>query len=1564
VSLADARVEIIADLSTFRRDLREQMAEAAEYATRILNNKTATNTRTAKENLKSIPVAFKREMAVQTELARRNFDEKMTATSKGVREHYKTTAKHICDEFAKAADCAGRALESRLGRSAGKITDQYRVLNSVLDKALAGGQGQTGITDRLAGGAAPAAGGDDLAGVSAAQQRRVVAALQRQLASVAGAADTGAGRASVDAGREAEKAALSARKAFRDMALNAADESQKAARAAEDALRRVAAGGGNAAKAAASQAAAAAQEAAGAARKAADDAMRGSGEIADSTARAANRAADAAERAAARAGRAASNALERSFSDSGGLASRLSNRLKRTFGLLESESQRAGRTNGQTFLTGLQYSFTAGIGITFGMMAAKAALLTPFLSPIASVLSAAAGAATALASALGTGVVGAAVAAAAAVGGILAAVVTVRVGFGGIVDALKQKQLSDKAGISAASQTGVSSRSSDRQVDNATQAVASSQVAYARSLRESKDATRDAKIARDALTDAYVQAKRALEDYDLAVQQTAYDELDATAKAKKAHEALRQAYSKRGATGQELSDAQLAADKADLDITQAKLKQQRAIEDKSTADAKGVSGSDQVVAALKAVEEADQRVADAQQSIKDAALAVTNAVRDRNDAIADSAEKAAGSVASATKVLDDQIKQLAPNARAVYYALDRIYESYKLVKRATQQRLFAGTATDLDALSAIYLPKTQTGLGLVADSLNRAMRRAAEFGKTAETKARIDRIFAGNAAAVDAFLQGTKPLLHIVLVLADAIAPFGKRFGQYLARLLEIGDASLTAAEKSGALSRFLETAWDDFQRLMRIIGLFGKGLLNVLGLGNDTGQDFLRSIEKVATVFLDFTEKDEGRKKIIGWFADAKAAASEFWGLLKDIGGIFGDLAGETDAAGFIKDVRELVAALGEFIQQMSGGDTSGSILDTITGFINTLNKANAGDALHEFIDTVGDIASTFATIVHWGLELADKVPGGTAAIHGLAVALGTLAAFKFVSMTIGLGGGLKTLGSIYDKAKKLKGVLGGKAASKVARAAEECVEDAIDPCADLDDLAGGVPGKGKKAGTRAERKAARKEARAASKGSKILATEAEKTARAGSKSGALKNVAAELVGFVPDVVKKGFSAGKSVAGAIASGARSAGGVVAKAGTGLVGALTGAVKGSLGKVKAVAVDAAKAMFPSDDSGFLDLGAKSRKTTRAARSAAKAGKAASTVGAVASAADVGADVAKGGKVAAIGKAAKDAVGSVAALTGVMAANTGAALANGAAWAKNAISIVATKVAMLATRAATVAYTAVQWLLNAAMYANPIGLVVLAVVALVAIFVIAYKKSETFRNIINALGRALLGIGEAIWTGLKAAFGYVTRFYKMMFDFWTGLPGKIVGWITGGLEKIREIGHLIITKFLEGLAALGNAELSFGKKLANGLISALNGVLDFLNKGLAKIPKALTFGVKLKIPPIPALAQGAIVRRETLAIVGEAGPEVVIPLTRPARARELAEQSGLVAMLQLKELLPTPPAPRPPAPAPVPPAPQPVDRSVHVENLHVHHNGQDTARATEKALRRVARLAMS
>lgn len=98
-----------------------------------------------------------------------------------------------------------------------------------------------------------------------------------------------------------------------------------------------------------------------------------------------------------------------------------------------------------------------------------------------------------------------------------------------------------------------------------------------------------------------------------------------------------------------------------------------------------------------------------------------------------------------------------------------------------------------------------------------------------------------------------------------------------------------------------------------------------------------------------------------------------------------------------------------------------------------------------------------------------------------------------------------------------------------------------------------------------------------------------------------------------------------------------------------------------------------------------------------------------------------------------------------------------------------IATKATTVAQVAQATWTKVVTAAQWLWNAAMTANPIGIVVVAIGLLVAAIVIAYKNSETFRKIVQAAWEGIKTAAVAVWNG----------FLKPIFDAFV-VAGKAVG----------------------------------------------------------------------------------------------------------------------------------------------------------------------------------------
>jgi len=85
------------------------------------------------------------------------------------------------------------------------------------------------------------------------------------------------------------------------------------------------------------------------------------------------------------------------------------------------------------------------------------------------------------------------------------------------------------------------------------------------------------------------------------------------------------------------------------------------------------------------------------------------------------------------------------------------------------------------------------------------------------------------------------------------------------------------------------------------------------------------------------------------------------------------------------------------------------------------------------------------------------------------------------------------------------------------------------------------------------------------------------------------------------------------------------------------------------------------------------------------------------------------------------------------------------------------------------------------------------------------------------------------------------------------------------------------------------------------RMAGAIKGWLNDIIGWVERIINGIADAVPGGVIPHVS-IPRLARGAIVNTPTLGVFGEAGPEVVVPLSDPRRARELADASGLTGMI--------------------------------------------------------------
>jgi tape measure domain-containing protein len=148
---------------------------------------------------------------------------------------------------------------------------------------------------------------------------------------------------------------------------------------------------------------------------------------------------------------------------------------------------------------------------------------------------------------------------------------------------------------------------------------------------------------------------------------------------------------------------------------------------------------------------------------------------------------------------------------------------------------------------------------------------------------------------------------------------------------------------------------------------------------------------------------------------------------------------------------------------------------------------------------------------------------------------------------------------------------------------------------------------------------------------------------------------------------------------------------------------------------------------------------------------------------------------------------------------------------GAMATTHAIAIGAYKTALLAAAGASKVFAAAQAALDAVMSLSPIGRAVVAIGALVAVFVLAYKHIKPFRDIVNKTGEAIkkLFTGKYDWEqsfgkGLSKLGKSFQNFAKKIPQFFKGVGKAIIKTIVIGLALPVGIGITLMKPLIKPL----------------------------------------------------------------------------------------------------------------------------------------------------------------
>lgn len=162
-------------------------------------------------------------------------------------------------------------------------------------------------------------------------------------------------------------------------------------------------------------------------------------------------------------------------------------------------------------------------------------------------------------------------------------------------------------------------------------------------------------------------------------------------------------------------------------------------------------------------------------------------------------------------------------------------------------------------------------------------------------------------------------------------------------------------------------------------------------------------------------------------------------------------------------------------------------------------------------------------------------------------------------------------------------------------------------------------------------------------------------------------------------------------------------------------------------------------------------------------------------------------------------------------------------------------------------------------------------------------------AEGFANLFGPIGEALSSFfsgvwenlcngAQAAWEGIQAIFGGIAEWFGNVFR---------TAW--EAVKAVFETGGKIFTGIVDGIT---NAF----KVIVNGIISGINAVVaipfNAINGFLSFLKSIDILGIKpfdwvstISVPQIPLLAQGGYANGATGAVIGEAGSEVVLPLSQ-------------------------------------------------------------------------------
>jgi hypothetical protein len=145
-----------------------------------------------------------------------------------------------------------------------------------------------------------------------------------------------------------------------------------------------------------------------------------------------------------------------------------------------------------------------------------------------------------------------------------------------------------------------------------------------------------------------------------------------------------------------------------------------------------------------------------------------------------------------------------------------------------------------------------------------------------------------------------------------------------------------------------------------------------------------------------------------------------------------------------------------------------------------------------------------------------------------------------------------------------------------------------------------------------------------------------------------------------------------------------------------------------------------------------------------------------------------------------------------------------------------------KTALITLGIVTKAQTGSQIALNAAMYANPIGIVIAAIVAIIAVGILLWKNWDTITEYAGKL-----------WDAIKSVFSWIKDNWQLIFQILTGPIGIAIKFIRENFDKIKDKASEIVDSIKDFFSELPGKMLEIGKNIVSGLWNGIKSMAGWL-----------------------------------------------------------------------------------------------------------------------------------